>query len=71
MSLNIFYNILLSLQYNFNKRLCDKIFGINSDHIYPKWLSSDGNILCFLTRLDDNNRDNLLEYVSQSLSDTQ
>ena len=55
MSLTNSYNILLSLQCNFNKYICD--------HLYSKWVTSQGNILNFMTRLDDVNREKLLRYV--------
>lgn len=53
-------NMLLSLQCNFNNIICDQIFGLDSDHLYLKWINSGGNILDFMTRLDDNNKVKLL-----------
>lgn len=65
MSLTNSYNILLSLQCNFNKYMCDRVFGNDSDHLYPKWVASQGNILHFMTRLDDMNREKLLKFASK------
>lgn len=56
-------NLLLSLQCNFNKDLCDKIFEDLSGHLFPKWLNSDGNILNFMSRLDQHNKTLLLKWV--------
>ena len=69
MSLTNSYNMLLSLQCNFKKYMCDQIFGNDSNHLYPKWVSSDGNILHFLTRLDDENREKLLRYAFDQFGD--
>lgn len=56
-------NLLLSLQCNFNKDLCDTIFEELSDHLFPKWVNSDGNILNFLTMLDISNKTRLLKWA--------
>lgn len=56
------YNILLSLQCNFNKNICDQIFGLDSEHLYTKWISSNGNILGFISRLDDINKLKILTW---------
>lgn len=63
-------NLLLSLQCNFNKDLCDKIFGERdmSDHLYPKWLNSNRNILNFFTRLDTRNQTLLLNWAINNIS---
>jgi hypothetical protein len=63
MNITDFYNIMLSLQCNFNKDLCDTVFGNESNHLYPKWIASHGNIIHFMTMLDSVNRKNLLDYV--------
>ena len=56
-------NILLSLQSNFNKNVCDQIFDIDSDHLYLKWIGSNGNILSFISRLDDINKLKILKWT--------
>ena len=57
------YNLLLSLQCNFNKDICDKIFKNDSDHLYIKWLQCNGNMLNFITRLDKMNQILLFNYA--------
>ena len=54
------FQYLLKLQNNFNKNLSDQIFGYLSDHLYAKWERCKGNILNFLTMLDEMNRGKLL-----------
>jgi len=54
------FQYLLKLQNNFNKNLSDQIFGDLSDHLYTKWERCKGNILNFLTMLDEMNRGKLL-----------
>ena len=56
-------DILLLLQCTFNKFISDKIFKDDSNQLYPKWEQSNGNILNFITKLDDNNKNKLLEWV--------
>ena len=64
------FNILLSLQCNFNKNICEQVFGLCSEHLYEKWVSSDGNIINFMTRLDVDNKAKLLSwgmtYINQN-----
>lgn len=55
-------DLLISIQANFNKRICDIIFKDMSDHIFKKWVSSDYNLLSFLTRLDSENKYKLIHY---------
>jgi hypothetical protein len=63
------YNILSSLQSNFDIYMCDNIFGLNSNHIYDKWITSQQNIINFLTTLDHVNRQKLLNYASEQFLD--
>jgi len=63
MNLNQAYNMLFTLQCNFNKDICDKIFESNSDHLYEKWLQSDENILNFIARLDKINKQKLFNWM--------
>ena len=64
------YNFLLCVQDNFNKQICDTLFGDLSNHIYYKWLDSEYNILNFLSKLDDNNKDTLLKWGESFYKDT-
>ena len=56
-------DILLSLQCNFSKLVCDEIFGQDSNHLFEKWLFSDKNLLYFITRLDNCNQAKLFRYA--------
>ena len=60
-------NLLLRLQSDFNKEICDRIFNDLSDHLFDKWLKTDRNILNFFSQLDIKNRKKLLKW---SLSHT-
>lgn len=62
-NLIIFSDILFLLQENFNEYISYKIFKIDSKHLFPKWKESNGNILNFMTRLDDNNKEKLITWV--------
>jgi len=55
-------NILLSLQYCFNKEICDIIFNDLSDHLFEKWLQTNGNILNFFSHLDIKNQKAMLKW---------
>ena len=63
MNLLTYTELLMNLQYNFNKSICDKIYKVNSNHLYEKWLTCNGNLLNFINRLDSNNRLLLIDYV--------
>jgi hypothetical protein len=69
MNLTMSYNVLLSLQCNFDIYMCDSIFGLESKHIYPKWVTSQQNIIHFLNTLDHINRKKLLDYASDQFLD--
>ena len=59
----LFYtNLLLRLQCDFNKEMCDKIFNDLSDHLFDKWLKTDGNILNFFSQLDIKNQKTILKW---------
>jgi hypothetical protein len=60
--MDISYNILLYIQNSFNLHISDKLFGDLSQHIFNKWLNSDNNILNFITKLDNNNKQLLLKW---------
>lgn len=64
--LNNSYDILLSLQCNFNKQICDKIFTDYSNHLYEKWLNCDQNILKFISLLDSVNRNKILLWCTRT-----
>ena len=56
------YNIFMFMQTNFNKYICDQLFGELSDHIYDKWIYCDQNLLNFLSMLDRDNKIIVLEW---------
>jgi hypothetical protein len=58
--------MLLNLQNNYNKTISDEVFGNMSEHLYDKWLDSDDNILCYLTRLDTHNKLKLLKWTEDN-----
>ena len=51
--------ILTSMQCNFSLARAEEIFGRDSAHFWNKWLTSDSNLLNFLTRLDLINRERM------------
>jgi len=55
-------DILIYLQCNFNLSVCMEIYGEESNHLFEKWLTCDGNLLNYITRLDKNNRYKLLNW---------
>ena len=55
-------NLLLRLQCDFNKEMCDRIFNDLSDHLFNKWSKTDGNILNFFSQLDIKNQKTMLEW---------
>lgn len=59
MSLEKSYDMFMSLQCNFNLLLCKEIFGNLSEHIFEKWIICDGNIINFLSHLDNENRNKI------------
>jgi len=61
-------NLLLRLQCDFNKEICDKIFSDLSDHLFNKWLKTDGNILNFFSQLDINNQKKMLKWSLNHIS---
>ena len=63
MNLETIFQYFLKLQNNFNKTMSDQIFGSLSDHLYAKWMKCDNNILNFLSRLDQVNRQKLFNFA--------
>lgn len=61
-------NLLLRLQSDFNKEICDKIFNNLSDHLFEKWLQTNGNILNFFSRLDTKNQKIMLKWTINYIS---
>ena len=61
-------NLLLRLQSDFNKEICDKIFNDLSDHLFKKWLQTNGNILNFFSRLDTKNQKIMLKWSINYIS---
>jgi hypothetical protein len=56
-------NLLLRLQSDFNKEICNIVFDDLSDHLFDKWLKTDRNILNFFSQLDIKNRKKLLKWA--------
>ena len=50
------YNMFIFIQSNFNKNICDILYSELSNHLFNKWLKCDGNILNFISMLDNNNK---------------
>lgn len=61
-------NLLLRLQCDFNKEICDKIFSDLSDHLFNKWLKTDRNILNFFSQLDIKNQTAILKWSINHIS---
>lgn len=59
-------NFLLRFQSDFNKEMCDRIFNDLSDHLFSKWLKTDGNILNFFSQLDLKNKKTMLTWLLKS-----
>lgn len=60
------YDMFLYIQNSFNKYICNQIYGDElSDHLFEKWLQCDYNILKFISRLDNRNKELLLEWFCQ------
>jgi len=57
------FQVYLYLQCNFSKDMSDQIFQDMSDHLYNKWLVCNGNMLNFITCLDNNNINKLLSHA--------
>lgn len=53
-------DVFIYLQSKFNKTICEEIFEEDSDHLFQKWTSCDYNIINFLSRLDEVNKQKLL-----------
>lgn len=56
------YQLFMYLQFNFNKDMCDKVFGDLSDHLFQKWLRCDNNMLNYMSTLDDGNKIKLIDW---------
>jgi len=61
-----FFCNFLTLQNNFDKKICDTVFTNNSDHIYEKWILAESNIITFITFLDDYNKEKLFNWIDSS-----
>ena len=57
--LNVFDDYL-SIQCNFSYIVCQEIFPEDADHYWHKWVTSDRNLLMFLSRLDKVNKTRVL-----------
>jgi hypothetical protein len=60
------------MQNNFDYTLCREIFH-DYDHMYNKWLASNGNIITYISLMDCSNREKFLlyfvEFVVQNIVD--
>lgn len=68
MSHNLYdaYFILQMIQTNLNLEICNNIFDKNiSSHLWEKFLTSDQNIISFISRLDVINRKKLFEWAEK------
>ncbi len=63
------YNLFLTMQNRFNYEICEQLFGKLADHLYTKWSYSDRNMLFFITRLDEDNKDKILKWGLTLLDD--
>jgi hypothetical protein len=57
-----YYNLFNYIQNNLYLDIITNIWGNDSNHFYKKWLNSDNNIILFLSKLDDNNQNKLIDY---------
>ena len=54
--------VLNIMQVNFSPEICQKIFGSDYMHYWKKWTSTDGNIIEFINRLDQNNKTKIIKW---------
>jgi len=57
-----YYNFFNTIQNTLSEDIISSIWGNDSEHFFDKWLSSENNIILFISKLDDNNQNKLLEY---------
>lgn len=53
-------------QNNMSIFICKELFNELGDHIYKKWWQSNYNFLNFMTRLDENNQQIVLEWIHKN-----
>ena len=63
------HNLFLTMQNRFNYEICEQLFDKLASHLYNKWTYSDRNMLFFLTRLDEENKDKILKWGLTLLND--
>ena len=56
-----YYNLFNSIQNSLSEDIISSIWPNDSDHFLDKWLSTDNNIILFLSKLDDYNQNKLLK----------
>lgn len=59
------YQLLLFLQNKLCSALIHKIFIVDPEHFAEKWMDSDYNIMTFLGKLDEFNRQLVFNWVNQ------
>jgi hypothetical protein len=59
------FKIFSFAQFNFGKEMVKKIFGDDWEHYWDKWTSCDHNLIDFINRLDDSNKDKFFLYLNK------
>jgi|SaaInlV_165m_DNA_3_1040750.scaffolds.fasta_scaffold00618_22 hypothetical protein len=59
-----YYNLFNSIQNSLSEDIISSIWPNDREHFFDKWLSSDNNIILFISKLDDYNQNKLLEYFN-------
>ena len=67
-TINHNFQIFLSMQCNFCYEVAEKVFLINSDHFWNKWLRCDNNMITFLAMLDSSNKEKMFNWGTTLVS---
>lgn len=62
--MNEAYDKFLKMQINFSYGVVQNIFANDHDHYWNKWVSSNDNIILFISKLDNINRMLVLDWGS-------
>lgn len=65
MSAAEYFNDYLTLQCNFSYIVCKEIFGEDVEHYWRKYETSDRNMIYFISRLDEGNREKVFEWLDR------
>jgi len=58
---------MLFIQNWFNLEVAEEIYGQSlGNHLYQKWMNSENNVTNFLTQLDENNKQLLLDWGAKA-----